>query len=73
METLLISDNCAVLPYLYGGVEFVLIARFNSFEPLDHWLDVAANFTLKRCGPPVVHGGVDRVSASQYGLGVGTL
>lgn len=59
--------------YLYGGVEFVLVTRFDSLEPLDDRLDVAADFTLERRGSSVVHRGVDGVSASQDGFGVGTL
>lgn len=59
--------------YLYGGVKFVLITRFDSFKPLDNRLDVTADFTLKRRGSSVVHGGVDRVSSSQDGFRVGAL
>lgn len=64
--------QCMVL-YLYGGVKFVLVTRFNSFKPLNNRLDVTADFTLERCGSSVVHGGVDRVSTGQNGFRVGTL
>lgn len=61
-----------VFLYLYGGVKFVFITRFDSFKPLDNWLDVTADFTLKRRGSPIIHGGVDRVSTCQDGFRVGT-
>lgn len=58
--------------YLDGGVEFVLVTGFDSFQPLNDRLDVAADFTLEGGRSSVVHGGVDRVSASQNGFRVGT-
>lgn len=67
------SDFGKVCLYLYGGVKFVLISRFNSFKPLNNRLDVTADFTLERSGSSVVHGGVDGVSTSQNGFRVGTL
>jgi len=66
------TERCACL-YLYGGVELVLVALFDSFQPLNHRLDVTADFTLERRGSSVVHRGVDGVSASQNRFRVGTL
>lgn len=62
-----------VWPHLYGGVEFVLVPGFDPLEPLNDRLDVTADFALERGGSSVVHGGVDRVSASQDGFRVGAL
>lgn len=62
-----------VFLYLYGGVKFLFITRFNSLKPLDNRLDVTPDFTLERRGSPVVHGGVDRVGTCQDGFRVGTL
>lgn len=59
--------------YLDGGVVFVLIARLDSFEPLDDRLDVTADFTLEGRGSPVIHSGIDRMGARQDGFRVGTL
>lgn len=59
--------------YLDGGVEFVLIARFDSFQPLDDRLDVTADFALERRGASIVHSGVDGVTPGQDGFSVGTL
>ena len=59
--------------YLYRGVKFVLVPGFNSLEPLNNRLDVAADFTLERRGSSVVHGGVDGVRTGQDGFGVGAL
>lgn len=57
------QDLDGVCSYLDGGVELVLIHRFNSFQPLDDRLDVAADLTLEGRGSSVVHRGVDGVSA----------
>lgn len=66
-------DSGTVCSHLYGGVEFVLVPGFDPLEPLNDRLDVTADFALERGGSSVVHGGVDRVSASQDGLRVGAL
>lgn len=62
-----------VCSHLYGGVEFVLVPRLDPLEPLNDRLDVTADFALERGGSSVVHGGVDRVGASQDGFRVGAL
>lgn len=59
--------------HLDGGVISGLLPGFHPLEPLDHRLDVTADFTLEGGGPAVVHGGVDGVGARQNGLGVGSL
>lgn len=59
--------------YLYGGVKFVLVTRFDSFKPLNDRLDVTADFALEGRGSTVVHSGVHGVCTSQDGLRVGTL
>lgn len=66
-------DDKSAHAHLDGGVIFSLLSGFDPFQPLDHRLDVASDFTLEGSGSPVVHGGVDGVSTSQNGFGVGSL